>query len=286
MRKTKRFTSTAIARFEREGRGQGQDIDYLPWHRVTRGDPSSIGRSHLLIWRGRFRELLSDGELAVQHFISMLPGVVDSREQFPLPLHSDHPIGQGTLELAEQLGIKHPMLREKGIKQPWILTTDFVVDLNEHGQRSQIAIACKPKDWKDRKRTIELLELEREYWSKQGVQWLLITPEEYERSIEMTMRRVACWALTDPLPESVLEKASQLAKTNPCASITELISGLELQLFDHALGQRALWQSIWKGHLPVDLRMGWRPHQKLKHLSLADFIDQNPIAARRSAWNS
>jgi hypothetical protein len=49
--------------------------------------------------------------------------------------------------------------------------------------------------------------------------------------------------------------------------------------------QRALWQAVWTGALPVDLRRGWRPHVPFRVISHAAFWDLNPIAARRSAWN-
>jgi hypothetical protein len=78
MRTTKRFTPKVIARFERQHRGEGTYADYIPWHRVSRGDPASSGRSHLLMWRDRLRELLSDGELVEQLFATMLPDLDDS----------------------------------------------------------------------------------------------------------------------------------------------------------------------------------------------------------------
>lgn len=77
MRTTKRFTPDVLDRFRREGRGTGVYTEYIPWHRVSRGDPASRGRSHLLNWRGRQRELLSDGELVMTLFVTMLPGIDD-----------------------------------------------------------------------------------------------------------------------------------------------------------------------------------------------------------------
>ena len=85
MRTTKRFSPTVIARFLRQGRGEGIYEEYIPWHRVSRGDPASAGRSHLLMWRHRLRELLSDGELGEQLFATMLQNLDDSLEQFKLP---------------------------------------------------------------------------------------------------------------------------------------------------------------------------------------------------------
>ncbi len=124
MRTTKRFTPAVIARFIKQGRGQGTHADYAGWHRVTRGDPASSGRSHLLRWRGRLRDLLSDGELGAQLFVTMLPDVDDCLEQYGLSPEDDmHPLAvygerdpltlfPGTLKLADELGIRHPRLSD------------------------------------------------------------------------------------------------------------------------------------------------------------------------------
>lgn len=93
MRTTKRFTPKVLARFAREGRGTGIYEEYIPWHRVSRGDPASRGRSHLLEWKDRLRELLSDGELGAQLFAVMLPDLDDSLEQYRLEQEpSQHPL--------------------------------------------------------------------------------------------------------------------------------------------------------------------------------------------------
>lgn len=62
MRTTKRFTPHVLDRFRKLGRGTGTYQNYIPWQRVGRSDPSSMGRSHLQMWNGRQRELLSDQE--------------------------------------------------------------------------------------------------------------------------------------------------------------------------------------------------------------------------------
>ena len=68
MRKTKRFTPELFKKFIESGRGVGTYERYIPFHRVSRRDPSSKGRSHLKLWKNRYRELLSDGELTALHF--------------------------------------------------------------------------------------------------------------------------------------------------------------------------------------------------------------------------
>ena len=93
MRTEKRFTPKVLERFQREGRGTGTYTDYVPWHRVSRGDPSSKGRSHLIVWMDRQRELLSDHEWGGLNFAGLVPGLIDLAEQFPIsqdvrPVHT------------------------------------------------------------------------------------------------------------------------------------------------------------------------------------------------------
>jgi len=298
MRTTKRFTSTVLVRFRRQGRGEGTYADFLPWHGVSRGDPASCGRSHLLNYIGRLRELLSDGELGAQLFATMLPDLDDSLEQYPLPLDdSAHPLAAygergpdelypGTKRIAMEMGIRHPSLSEAGRTELWRATTDLVLVLKTPGHpRQMLAVAFKPKDWKPTRRARQLLSLEREFWIRRGVPWLFITPELYHKEVEMTLRRSACWALGDTVPGEQIEHAGDVARSLPGRSLTDVIDTIACTLGDKELAQRALWQAIWSGALPVDLRRGWRPHVPLKVIPAEQFVALNPIASRRTAWS-
>jgi hypothetical protein len=224
MRTTKRFTPAVLARFERQGRGTGTYEDYIGWHQVTRGDPASRGRSHLLNWKGRLIHLLSDGELGEQLFATMLPNLDDSLEQHKLtPEDSPHPLlaygapvsdelFPGTLRLAEELGIRHPKVYGKGESDDWVMTTDLVLVFDRPGEaRTMLALAFKPKGWDKSRRAKQLLRLEREYWLRRGVPWLLITPELYDKRVLMTLRRIACWAIVDPVSPELRRVACEIA---------------------------------------------------------------------------
>lgn len=139
MRTQKRFTPSLLQRFVRQDRGLGTYQDYIPWHRVGRGDPSSMGRSHLMMWKDRQRELLSDGEWVGLLFATLVRTVTDVREQLKLSL-GDAPfelgdydarfMGQpfpGTRSIAEKLGIKHPRVNGEGRSEDWVMTTDQVL---------------------------------------------------------------------------------------------------------------------------------------------------------------
>jgi len=300
MRTQKRFTPTLLERFQRNERGSGTYSDYIPWHRVSRSDPSSRGRSHLLIWRERQRELLSDGEWNSVNFAAMLPNVLDLAEQFPLQQEDTvHDLSRwdmrtglqhypGTLSIARMLGIRHPTLHSVDEESLWTSTTDLLLLLQQSSnQQELLAISVKQEPIESLShRAKQLLLLEKTYWQQRGVTWLLITPSEYHPAIALTLRRTAAWGLAPLVEKRALEAARKVAMTMPLASLTEIVGCLTLHFGGQAFNsyaQEALWQAIWQGLLPVDLRRGWRPHLPFTVVSQADFWSQNPIAVRRSA---
>lgn len=298
MRTQKRFTPKVLDRFTREGRGTGTYTNYIPWHRVSRSDPSSRGRSHLIAWRDRQRELLSDGEWTGLNFATLLPGLIDIAEQFPLSQEDaphdltrwivgmEEPTYPGTLTLARTLGVKHPSLREEDETHIWTSTTDLLLVLQAASQRpTLLAISCKPHSTLS-KRGKELLLLEKTYWSVRGIHWLLITPDQYDKRVSLTLRNASAWGLAEPAREQELNAACRIVRSMPWHPYSDVIQRLANHLGGDEqtyIAQRALWQSIWHGRLPVDLRRGWRPHQPLSMLCEADFIALNPIASGRSA---
>ncbi|MFC3626899.1 TnsA endonuclease N-terminal domain-containing protein [Vogesella amnigena] len=297
MRTTKRFTPTVLERFRKEGRGTGIYAEYIPWHRVSRGDPASLGRSHLLNWRGRQRELLSDGELIMTLFVTMQPGIHDLREQFPLSLKTAHhemcdyypgSISQGfpgTQDIADQLGHKHPKTTGNGEAAPWVMSTDLVLVLQQpNGRLELLAIAYKTAEELKSPRKIQLLEIEQAYWQVRNVQWLLITPNQYDKRVGLALRRIAPWALDIPAPENVITLVANTVQTLPEQSLTSILRYLSNVTGEMELSQRALWQAVCLGYLPIDLTRGWRPHLLLKCLDQPAFLAQNPIVMRRTAW--
>lgn len=298
MRNEKRFTPKVLERFLREGRGTGSYADYTPWHRVSRGDPSSKGRSHLIVWRDRQRELLSDQEWGGLNFAALIPNLVDLAEQFPLNQESaPHDLSRwhvgeglklfpGTREIAEMLGIKHPTLTDGDETHIWTSTTDLLLIVRNQRERLELlAVSCKPSSVLT-ERAKELLLLEKTYWAQRGVDWLLITPEQYEKSVALTLRRTSPWGFDELASEREIRIACQTAHSMPRHPYSDVIHHLTDSFGGEAqrhAAQRALWQAVWRGLLPVDLRRGWRPSQPLTLLSVEAFASLNPILARRSA---
>ena len=297
MRTTKRFTPAVLRRFVRQGRGLGTFDDYKAWHQVSRGDPASRGRSHLQLWMNRQLDLLSDIEWTCTLFSSMDPEVVDIRPQFPLALSTaQHELGAyradytglqapGTREIAARFGIAHPAVTGQGERSDWVLSTDLLLTLEKNGDKSLLAVSAKPEDGWRTPRQIELFSIEQAYWNARGVRWQLITPAQYAKSVGLTLRRTAAWALGPSVSEEDRRLAAIVATRLQGRSERLVLETLHHLLKDMDRAQRALWQAIWSGQLPVDLDRGHRNHLPLRHVPIEHFVDQNPVRAGRSAWN-
>ncbi|MDO8653477.1 MAG: TnsA endonuclease N-terminal domain-containing protein [Undibacterium sp.] len=297
MRTEKRFTPDLLARFERLERGQGTHEKYIPWHRVGRGDPASIGRSHLHEWRGRHCELLSDKELIYYFFTTMLKNIYDVREQFPLTLErSEHELSKyrigefssdfpGTVEIAGMLNFKHPKCHGNKKSVNWRMTTDFLLTfVSSNGEVILLALAVKLDGEVDKKRTRQLLAIERQYWIERNVEWLLLTPVLYHPLVADLLSCTRYWGLSSKVEDESIKFAVSHSMSWEGRSLTFALNDLTEKFGDLDYAQRIFWQAVWSGRLRLELRRGWRPHEPLRFLSEEAFGNLNPVAARRSAW--
>jgi len=232
------------------------------------------------------------------NFAGLIPGLVDLAEQFPISQDSaSHDLSRwkvgcgltqfpGTLEIAEKLGIKHPELKDGDETHIWTSTTDLLLVVrNQRGSLVLLAVSCKPSSTLT-KRAKELLRLEKTYWKLRGVEWLLITPEQYEKSVGLTLRRSSPWGFDEPAKISEIQTVCKVVRSAPWYTYSDIVQHLTYRFGgeEHRHeAQRALWQAVWRGLLPVDLRRGWRPHQPLALISREMFASFNPILVRRSA---
>ena len=300
MAKKKRFTRQVLDRFQKEGRGTGAHKRYIPWHRVSKSDPSSRGRSHLIVWQGRQIELLSDLEWVASCFAMMTPHLVDIREQFPLAIDdARHELGEyevtvptlpllpGTRDLAETLNVKHPMLHDEGLRVEWRMTTDLLLTLGmPNGAHELLAVACKYDSELQRRRTLEKLKIEAAYWAARDVRWLLVSPSLYHELVALTLRRTIAWSSPADATAEQRKVAVNLARRSEGRSLTDTLLRIAAQLGDMTTAQHAFWQATWRGELPLDLRRGWRPHLPITLLDDEGFLALNPIASRRTSWIS
>lgn len=174
------FDEKKIARFEKEGRGQGTLAAYRPWLKIN--EVPSQGRSHrvLGLTTSRIHHFLSDIECNLFLLLDWQKSVFDIREQFPL----DREI---TMAIATDRGIPHPVDRLS--KTPLVMTTDFLVTVVKDGKQGERAYAVKPAKALDDERTVLKLEIERQYWTKKGVNWSIVT----EQDIPLTYVKNVQW---------------------------------------------------------------------------------------------
>lgn len=300
MRKGRRFTPQLLNNWEKDGRGQGIVSSYQPFHQVGRADPSSYGRSY---WNhgpltGRHHHYLSDGENLIHGFCSMMPEVIDIREQFKLErdehmhalsaYHNDYirTVPQGTIEIANRMGIKHSMVRDKGVSDTWRFTTDFLLTTKDvDGKLGLLAVAYKPLADLNKARNRDLLRVEQAYWRNEGVEWLLITPHQYSPAVAMAVRHVQRWAdHPDRVSTDIKLECARLARKHLGKPLNYVMTILDSWLEGYCDGNTAFFQAVWSGFVLLDLNRSNIIFDPVGLLSEEAFRLQNPIMSRRSAW--
>lgn len=299
LRTTKRFTPRTLERFEERERGIGRFENYQPWHQITRSDPASHGRSHLVFHEGRFIHLLSDKELIVRYFIQMLPNLIEVREQQPLCLYrendyldqtadlNEYGMYPGTLEISETLKVKHPSTHDAEQSLPWRMSTDFLVLQQQENMVKKLAISVKAEPWTTiikSPRMLQLMEIEREYWRHRDTEWLLITPETYDYRVGENLRRTAGWVLQESDKALDFSLVGSIVAKNQGRPLSEILQILSEAVGDIYRAQVAFWQCVWNGQCHIRLTRGWRPSEPVEIISPQEFENQNPVLSGRSAW--
>jgi len=181
----------------------------------------------------RLHHLLSDHELVAFGFASMLPALCDLREQYPLstedrhladehPQLMRHPYAEGTQSIAAGLGIKHPVVRKGDDAQDWVMSTDLVLSLMPpNGAQELLAVSVKYASELTGARTTALLTLEREYWRRRGVPWILLTEDQYIDAVGLSIRAGLPWTMEQP--------SSTTDHLRLCALLSPKFRGLTLK---------------------------------------------------------
>lgn len=172
------YTPKNIQKLIKEGRGQGEGADYMPW--LTAQDVPSIGRcTETKGWKsGRIHHLFSKLETKYLYQLEWTDSVVDIREQFPL-LDEFNSYDE-TIEIANQIGVKHSIIPKT--QTPNVMTTDFLITLDIDGEEVIKARSIKYAKDLDQ-RTREKLKVESLYWERRGVEWRVITEREINESL-------------------------------------------------------------------------------------------------------
>lgn len=159
-------TVKTVLRWIKAGYGQGVGSDFKPFMYVR--DVPSEGTSSMVQSRvtGRTHHYLSWVEFSVHLLAEYSRSIADIREQYAL-LPWDE-----TQETAAKLGIKHPVIPYTST--PSVITTDLLLSFKEPDGIRLVAVSVKlEKDLTPR--TLEKLLLERMYWNRRGITWILAT---------------------------------------------------------------------------------------------------------------
>jgi hypothetical protein len=200
----------------KQGYGQGEGANYIPWIKVHQ--ISSKGRSsRVLGWKtGRVHHLLSDLETKYFYVLDWSLITQDIREQYPLL-----PIEE-TIQIAEELGIKHPSEIETGT--PNVMTTDFLITISG-GLRAR---TTKYTQDLESYRTIEKFEIERVYWHRRGVDWGIVTEREITDTLVENIRIIHKSYHIENIKPEVINRVKGYLE-NKIASSGDSLSDITLQ---------------------------------------------------------
>ncbi|WP_222862090.1 TnsA endonuclease N-terminal domain-containing protein [Zoogloea oleivorans] len=220
---------------------------------------SSMVRSRIT---GRNHSYLSSHELKVHLLAEYGSATLDIREQFAL-LPWDE-----TQSIAAQLGIRHPFF--PGTSTPTVLTTDLLLTLERPDGMELVAISAKLK--KDlTSRNLEKLLLERLYWNRRGIRWILVT-EDNIHAIRAGNLMFFETALND---ERVTESGINPAEFSrrfeehwtPSLSFNKIMSmTIDSMSVDVHTGHALLGTAVWSRDSKIDIDTKKLTHRDKVHL--------------------
>ena len=148
----------------KEGRGLGTGASYKPWIKIRELNSSGTASSFPDWKHGRMVDLLSQAELWAYLTIRWNDSVTDIREQYPIDLAT-------TNSIARRLGF-----RPAGNGRTR-MTTDLLVSM-EDGKTVAVSAKAERKDLEEKKKKMELLAIEYEYWKSYGIPWQIMFKED------------------------------------------------------------------------------------------------------------
>ena len=174
MPKSRSPSEKTIQNWINKGLGQGSGLDYQPFFFVR--DVPSRGRSAIVegLKIKRKHHYLSDIEYAYHVLAEYSYSVIEIREHYALLPREE------TLEIANELGISHPVFTSTGALR--VQTSDLVLTVNNNGEQSLSVLCCKvfpdidptnPKAF----RTLEKILIEKVYWERRNIPWTLVTDD-------------------------------------------------------------------------------------------------------------
>ena len=275
MKKRCKVTPENVAKWIKNGDGQGEGNNYKPFIKVR--DVPSKGRSSMVrgIKTDRTHHYLSDLEYACHILAEFCLKIIDIREQFAL-LPSDD-----TQKIARRLGFKHPVY--PGTKTPIVMTSDLVLTIRQ-GKTKKFLVLCvkhssalrqdQEPESKRYKRTCQKLLIEKIYWKSRKVPWLIITDKTipWTKVYNLDLLRPSLMlkheeGLNGLLPLFVLLFYKYWEEKRILNDVLDRIA-FELKK-DRPYCFHLFARSVWSSILPVDLNLS-----KIHHFSPVPLIQQ------------
>lgn len=269
-----RFARTKVSELIALRYGQGHLQEYKPFLRLGRGwfiphSTHSWTFNPILL---RHHDIFSRGEKDALVF-AMWIGAVDAREQMPAwhcphahpledgPFPRRHPLpsSAGTIELAHDARIRHPVY--PGTRDYLVLTLDLLATMPTLGGHGLIAIPTKgkavPGEDASQYRQLELLELQRRYALEVGAifaPWIRLP--EFSQLLTNLRLAFTYAALSERLHEQHYQEFLAIARGKLDEMPIRLIlktAAQQLRLPIDDVGP--LWEhALWRQDLLVDLR--------------------------------
>jgi hypothetical protein len=173
--KDQEYYTKVINKWKKEGRGLGTGSDYSPALHIQ--DVNSRGRSTRIHSNktGRTHHFLSNLELNYFLITEWDQSVVDLREQYPLlPLEE-------TVDIANVINIKHPT--NPKTQRLNIMTTDFLITVQRGLRTEEVARSVKYANDLENPRVVEKLEIERQYWMRRNINWVIVTEKDIDNTL-------------------------------------------------------------------------------------------------------
>lgn len=159
-----------LQRYIKEGRGSGEGKDYKPWL-ITQDYPSMGIATRVMGGKTkRMHHFFSNVQLQYFYLLEWEDDVLDIRESYPL---------LDLRGMIEESDLRLDKFVDKESKTPFIITTTFLITLNNSGKnQSYAARSVKYASELSKNLTLEKLEIERRYWKAKGIDWAIVTNKE------------------------------------------------------------------------------------------------------------
>ncbi|MBE5968453.1 MAG: hypothetical protein E7255_16115 [Lachnospiraceae bacterium] len=197
-RRKNNLTKEKIVKLIKEGRGQGEKENYIPWSQI--GDFSSLGRGNRVNAPNSKRVHHFHSDLERDYFFYTIwnDDVDDLREQYPLRPAKE------IISIAKELHYKPPKPYKSGCD--FIMSTDMFVTIKINHKKVEKAYSVKYKKDLKRKRVLEKLAIEETYWGYRDVPYEIITEDSFNRMAARNISFLFSHAILKPeISEEVID---------------------------------------------------------------------------------